>query len=131
MQPKQYSLLSLPVIVGALGFFVDIYGLLLFNIVRIESFKDLGVTPDQMKEKCESVIIWQMPGLVIGGLIWGVLGDKKERKSVLFGSILLLPARVSFPLRPTYLNLPTRVSPRTFWIYDLALKDDESPAEIP
>jgi len=89
MQPKQHGIFSLPVIVGALGFFVDIYDLLLFNIVRIKSFAELGVAADQMKEKGESVISWQMLGLVIGGLIWGVLGDKKGRKSVLFGSILL------------------------------------------
>ena len=89
MQPKQYSIFSLPVIVGALGFFVDIYDLLLFNIVRIQSFTELGVATDQLKNKGETVIIWQMLGLVIGGLIWGVLGDKKGRKSVLFGSILL------------------------------------------
>ncbi|HET9747657.1 MAG TPA: MFS transporter, partial [Chitinophagaceae bacterium] len=89
MQQKQYGIFSVPVIVGALGFFVDIYDLLLFAIVRIQSFKDLGVIADQMKSKGETVIIWQMLGLVIGGLIWGVLGDKKGRKSVLFGSILL------------------------------------------
>jgi MFS transporter, putative metabolite:H+ symporter len=89
MQQKQYGIFSVPVIVGALGFFVDIYDLLLFAIVRIQSFEDLGVAADQMKNKGETVIIWQMLGLVIGGLIWGVLGDKKGRKSVLFGSILL------------------------------------------
>src|ERR1043165_8400791 len=89
MQQKQYSIFSLPVIVGALGFFVDIYDLLLFAIVRIKSFTDLKVDAQQMQQKGESVISWQMLGLVIGGLIWGVLGDKKGRKSVLFGSILL------------------------------------------
>lgn len=89
MQQKHYGLFSLPVIVGALGFFVDIYDLLLFAIVRIESFEELGVAANQMKDKGETVIIWQMLGLVIGGLVWGVLGDKKGRKSVLFGSILL------------------------------------------
>jgi putative MFS transporter len=89
MQPKQHGIFSLPVIVGALGFFVDVYDLLLFSIVRIKSFTDLGVHADHMKEKGESVISWQMLGLVIGGLIWGVLGDKKGRRSVLFGSILL------------------------------------------
>ena len=89
MQQKQYGIFSLPVIVGALGFFVDIYDLLLFAIVRIKSFTELGVAKDRMKEIGESVISWQMLGLVIGGLIWGVLGDKKGRKSVLFGSILL------------------------------------------
>lgn len=89
MQPKTYGIFSLPVIVGALGFFVDIYDLLLFNIVRISSFRDLGVPEDDMKDIGESIISWQMIGLTIGGLIWGMLGDKKGRKSVLFGSILL------------------------------------------
>lgn len=89
MQPKQYSLFSLPVIVGALGFFVDIYDLLLFNMVRIKSFTDLGVGKDDMKNIGENIISWQMLGLTIGGIAWGILGDKKGRKSVLFGSILL------------------------------------------
>ena len=89
MQQKQYGLFSLPVIVGALGFFVDIYDLLLFNIVRRSSFKDLHVTEAAMKTVGESIISWQMIGLTIGGIAWGVLGDKKGRKSVLFGSILL------------------------------------------
>lgn len=89
MQPKQYSLFSLPVIVGALGFFVDIYDLLLFNMVRIKSFTDLGVAKDEMKNIGENIISWQMLGLTIGGIAWGILGDKKGRKSVLFGSILL------------------------------------------
>ena len=51
MQSKQHGIFSLPVIVGALGFFVDVYDLLLFSIVRIKSFTDLGVHADQMKEK--------------------------------------------------------------------------------
>jgi len=89
MQQKQYGVFSLPVIVGALGFFVDIYDLLLFNIVRISSFRDLGVADSAMKDTGESIISWQMFGLVIGGIAWGILGDKKGRKSVLFGSILL------------------------------------------
>lgn len=89
MVKKEYGLMSLPVIVGALGFFVDIYDLLLFSIVRKSSFKELGVPENLMKEYGESVISWQMFGLVIGGILWGILGDKKGRKSVLFGSILL------------------------------------------
>ena len=76
-------------IVGALGFFVDIYDLLLFNIVRRASFADLGVAEDAMKTLGENVLSWQMIGLTIGGILWGMLGDKKGRKSVLFGSILL------------------------------------------
>ena len=89
MEQKQYGIFSLPVIVGALGFFVDIYDLLLFNIVRRASFKELGVAEDAMKNVGEDVLIWQMIGLTIGGILWGILGDKKGRKNVLFGSILL------------------------------------------
>ncbi|HEY5771204.1 MAG TPA: MFS transporter [Chitinophagaceae bacterium] len=89
MQQKQYGIFSLPVIVGALGFFVDIYDLLLFNIVRKSSFADLGVAESAMKNIGEKTISLQMLGLAIGGIIWGILGDKKGRKSVLFGSILL------------------------------------------
>lgn len=89
MQPKTYGIFSLPVIVGALGFFVDIYDLLLFNIVRKSSFHDLGVPENAMKDIGESIISWQMFGLTIGGILWGMMGDKKGRKSVLFGSILL------------------------------------------
>ena len=89
MQQKQYGIFSLPVIVGALGFFVDIYDLLLFSIVRRASFAELGVPESQMKSIGEGILIWQMIGLTIGGILWGIMGDKKGRKSVLFGSILL------------------------------------------
>jgi len=89
MHQKQYGIFSLPVIVGSLGFFVDIYDLLLFSIVRKSSFKELGVAADAMKTVGESIISWQMLGLTIGGITWGIIGDKKGRKNVLFGSILL------------------------------------------
>lgn len=89
MQTKQPGIFSLPVIVGALGFFVDIYDLLLFSIVRIQSFKDMHVSADDMKKVGENIINWQMLGLTIGGILWGIMGDKKGRKSVLFSSILL------------------------------------------
>ena len=89
MQQKQYGIFSLPVIVGSLGFFVDIYDLLLFNIVRKKSFEELGVAKDSMKTLGENIQNWQMLGLVIGGILWGIMGDKKGRKSVLFGSIIL------------------------------------------
>ena len=89
MQQKQYGIFSLPVIVGSLGFFVDIYDLLLFSIVRKSSFKELGVAQDVMKTVGENIISWQMIGLTVGGIVWGILGDKKGRKQVLFGSILL------------------------------------------
>jgi len=89
MQQKQYGVFSLPVLVGALGFFVDVYDLLLFNIVRKSSFHDLGIAEADMKGFGENVLSWQMLGLTIGGILWGMMGDKKGRKSVLFGSILL------------------------------------------
>lgn len=79
-------LFSLPVIVAALGYFVDIYDLVLFGIVRIESLKDLGLDTETVGM---NVINWQMTGLLIGGILWGSLGDKKGRLSVLFGSILV------------------------------------------
>ena len=83
MNQKQYGLFSLPVIVGSLGFFVDIYDLLLFSIVRKSSFKDLGVAVADMKNIGENIISWQMLGLTIGGIAWGIIGDKKGRKNVL------------------------------------------------
>lgn len=89
MTQKQYGLFSLPVIVGSLGFFVDIYDLLLFSIVRKSSFKDLGLSVADMKNIGENIISWQMLGLTVGGIIWGIIGDKKGRKNVLFGSICL------------------------------------------
>lgn len=88
-QTKTYGLFSLPVLVGALGFFVDIYDLLLFNIVRRSSLSDLGVDPASLQGIGEDILSWQMIGLTIGGIIWGILGDKKGRKSVLFSSIIL------------------------------------------
>jgi MFS family permease len=81
-------LLSIPVIVAALGYFVDIYDLLLFGIVRIPSLRDLGLSESEVSTVGASILNWQMTGLLIGGILWGVLGDKKGRLSVLFGSIL-------------------------------------------
>ena len=80
---------SLPVIVAALGYFVDIYDLLLFSIVRRPSLITLGVPEDQLFVQGEFLLRVQMSGLLIGGIIWGIMGDKRGRLSVLFGSILL------------------------------------------
>ena len=84
----QNSLFGLPVIVAALGYFVDIYDLLLFGIVRVPSLKDLGLNEQEVSTIGASIINWQMGGLLLGGILWGVLGDKKGRLSVLFGSII-------------------------------------------
>ncbi len=81
-------LFSIPVIVAALGYFVDIYDLLLFGIVRVPSLKDLGLSESEVSSIGASILNWQMTGLLLGGILWGVLGDKKGRLSVLFGSIL-------------------------------------------
>jgi MFS family permease len=90
MKPNYRSLYSVPVVVAALGYFVDIYDLLLFSIVRISSLKSLGVTTDEdLLSSGEFLIQSQMMGLLIGGIIWGIMGDKRGRLSVLFGSILL------------------------------------------
>lgn len=81
-------LFSIPVIVAALGYFVDIYDLLLFGIVRLPSLKSLGLSEAEISAVGTSILNWQMTGLLLGGILWGVLGDKKGRLSVLFGSIL-------------------------------------------
>ncbi len=83
------KLFSIPVIVAALGYFVDIYDLLLFSIVRIPSLQGLGVPAEQLFDTGEFLLRVQMGGLLVGGIIWGVMGDKQGRLSVLFGSILL------------------------------------------
>lgn len=82
-------LLQVPVIVAALGYFVDIYDLLLFSIVRVPSLKFLGVAEQDLLQEGVFLINMQMGGMLLGGILWGVLGDKKGRLSVLFGSILL------------------------------------------
>ena len=83
------ELLIAPVIVGALGYFVDIYDLVLFSIVRVASLKELGVPEDLLFATGVRLINAQMLGMLFGGIVWGILGDKRGRVSVLFGSILL------------------------------------------
>ena len=89
VQKKQSGIFSVAVIVAALGYFVDIYDLLLFSIIRVPSLRSLGLTPEQIRVDGESIITWQMFGLLLGGIIWGIMGDKRGRLSVLFGSIIL------------------------------------------
>lgn len=86
LSSKLKYIFSIPVIIAALGYFVDIYDLLLFGIVRIPSLKALGLNPDV---DGTFILNCQMIGLLIGGIFWGVFGDKKGRLSVLFGSILV------------------------------------------
>jgi MFS transporter, putative metabolite:H+ symporter len=89
MPSKNNSLFQLAVIVSALGFFVDVYDLLLFGIIRIPSLTDMGLSPEEILTQGEWIISIQMIGLLVGGILWGIIGDKKGRLSVLFGSILL------------------------------------------
>ncbi len=77
------------IIISALGYFVDIYDLILFSIVRIVSLKSLGITGDNLLSNGVLLLNMQMGGMLIGGILWGIIGDKKGRISVLFGSILL------------------------------------------
>ncbi|MFI5124142.1 MAG: MFS transporter [Chitinophagales bacterium] len=93
LSPKRKeSVFQLAVIVAALGYFVDIYDLLLFTVVKQASLFSLGSTDATILADSTRVINWQMVGLLLGGIIWGVLGDKKGRLSVLFGSIILYSA---------------------------------------
>lgn len=77
------------VIVASFGYFVDIYDLVIFSIVRIQSFHDIGIPAAEMRREGEYVLNMQMGGLLLGGIIWGIIGDKFGRIKVLFGSILL------------------------------------------
>lgn len=83
------SVLNAAVIVAALGYFVDIYDLILVSIVRKPSLQAMGVPEDQLLSQFHVVLNWQMAGMLVGGFIFGILGDKKGRLQILFGSITL------------------------------------------
>src|SRR5579872_1161687 len=83
------TLFSAAVIVSALGYFVDIYDLVLFSIIRVPSLKSLGLSDAAVLDTGIYLLNVQMAGMLIGGIAWGILGDKKGRLSVLFGSIIL------------------------------------------
>lgn len=80
-------LFSLPVIVAALGYFVDVYDLLLFNIVRVPSLKAFHLDEQGVSLVGGHIYNYQQAGLLLGGIVWGILGDKRGRLSVLFGKI--------------------------------------------
>lgn len=82
-------LLSIPVMVAALGYLVDMYDLFLFSVVRVPSLKSLGISGENLMNDGITLLNMQVAGLLIGGVLWGILGDKKGRLSVLFGSILI------------------------------------------
>ena len=81
--------INLLILVASLGYFVDIFDLVLFNVVKLESFKSLGLNELQIKAAEISLFNFQMTGMLLGGLVWGILGDKMGRVSALFGSILI------------------------------------------
>ena len=83
------EILSIPVIVAALGYMVDMYDLFLFSINRVSSLKSLGLSGEKLLGDGIMLLNLQMAGMLIGGIFWGIMGDKKGRLSVLFGSILI------------------------------------------
>lgn len=87
--PLNRRAVALAVLVAALGYFVDIYDLILFSIVRVPSLTSIGVPPDQLLPRGLLLLNMQMTGMLIGGIAWGVLGDRRGRLSVLFGSIVM------------------------------------------
>jgi putative MFS transporter len=86
------DLLTIPVIVASLGYFVDIYDLILFSIVRVSSLKAVGLGGQSLLDQGVFLLNMQMGGMLLGGILWGVLGDKKGRVKILFGSIFLYSA---------------------------------------
>jgi putative MFS transporter len=87
--PPSKKIVLITVIVTALGYFVDVYDLLLFSVVRITSLRDLGVPENELLNTGMMLLNLQMVGMLLGGIIWGILGDKRGRVSVLFATILL------------------------------------------
>jgi len=87
--PKLARSVYVGILVAALGYFVDVYDLILFSVVRVASLKALGVAEDALLSAGVFLLNVQMAGMLLGGILWGIWGDKKGRISVLFGSIFL------------------------------------------
>jgi len=88
-QQLRSSPFNLAVFAAGLGFFVDAFDLFLFNIYRIPSLKELGLSGHELTRTGEQLLAIQMAGMITGGIFTGIIGDKKGRVTVLFGSILL------------------------------------------
>lgn len=86
--PKK-QIVTISILIAALGYFVDIYDLILFSIVRVKSLKGIGVGDSELLAQGVYLLNMQMAGMLLGGILWGILGDKKGRLSVLLGSIFL------------------------------------------
>ena len=81
--------IAFAILVAALGYFVDGYDLAIFSAVRMSSLKSLGLTGDSLATTGAFLLNVQLVGMLLGGLGWGILGDKLGRLQVLFGSITL------------------------------------------
>lgn len=81
------NILSLPVIVGSLGYFIDLFDLILFSAVRVPSLEALGLQGDALLEAGFMILNAQMTGLILGGILFGVLADKFGRTRMMFLSI--------------------------------------------
>jgi len=77
------------ILIAGLGFLVDVYDVLLFAVLRVPSLHELGVAAPQMLQTGVNLMNMQMLGLIAGGVVWGMVGDRKGRKAALFGSILV------------------------------------------
>src|ERR1044071_7653009 len=84
-----FSVIKLAILVAALGYFVDVYSIILFSVTRTSSLQALGLTNDELLTSGVMLLNTQMLGLLLGGVLWAVLGDKRGRLAILFGSILL------------------------------------------
>lgn len=96
IEEKLSSKAKLLIAVAALGYFVDVYDLILFSVVRNPSLKSLGLVGPELLNQGLNLMNIQMGGMLLGGILWGIYGDKKGRKSVLFGSILLYSVANAF-----------------------------------
>src|SRR4030095_13337433 len=81
--------IAMAVLAAALGYFVDIYDLVLFSVVRMKSLIGIGIPEERLLDTGVLLLNMQMGGMLLGGILWGILGDKRGRISVLFGSIFL------------------------------------------
>ncbi len=83
------STLSKAIAICALGYFIDVYDIQLFAVLRVASLKSIGIAPEQMASTGASILNAQMFGMIFGAFIWGILGDRLGRVRALYGSIVL------------------------------------------
>jgi MFS family permease len=118
------AVFSASVIVAALGYFVDIYDLILFSIVRVQSLRAIGLDGQELLDEGVFLLNMQMAGMLLGGIVWGILGDKKGRVKILFGSIFL------YSVANAANGLVDSVSAYAFWRFVAAsgLRESSVPA---